>query len=89
VVFNDFINDDSVSFQKVMVKSCQVLHPCLSPDPVALETKEQTLGREQNEPRAVDVVKSMEKKKNVVGQFAVKYKSETYCTHSYRNGADR
>ena len=27
---------------------------------------------------AVGVVKSVEKKKNVAGQFAVKYKSETY-----------
>ena len=25
------------------------------------------------------VVKSVEKKKSVAGQFAVKYKSETYC----------
>ncbi len=28
---------------------------------------------------AVGVVKSVEKKKSVAGQFAVKYKSETYC----------
>ena len=27
----------------------------------------------------VDVVKSVEKKKSVAGQFAVKYKSETSC----------
>jgi hypothetical protein len=34
------ISSTMMSFQKVMVKSCQVLHPCLSPDPVALKTKE-------------------------------------------------
>jgi hypothetical protein len=28
----------------------------------------------------VGVVKSVEKKKSVAGQFAVKYKSETYCS---------
>ena len=28
---------------------------------------------------AVGVVKSVEKKKRVAGQFAVKYRSETYC----------
>ncbi len=28
---------------------------------------------------AVGVVKSVEKQKSVAGQFAVKYKSETYC----------
>ncbi len=27
----------------------------------------------------VDVLKSVEKKKSVAGQFAVKYKSGTYC----------
>ncbi len=31
---------------------------------------------------AVGVVKSVEKKRSVAGQFAVKYKSETYC-HKY------
>ena len=68
---------------------------CILPGPVALETEEQMLEREQNERDvlealgeyckykfstgwAVGVVKSVEKKKSVAGQFAVKYKSETY-----------
>jgi hypothetical protein len=45
VVFNDFIKDDL--FQKVMVKSSQVLHPFL--DPVVLGTEEQTLTRKRAE----------------------------------------
>jgi hypothetical protein len=48
VVFNDFISR-IISFQEVMVKSCQVLHPFL---PCSLGDRlvgeEQRLGREQN-----------------------------------------
>ena len=42
------ISSRMISFQKVMVKSRQVLHPFL-PDTVALETEEQMLEREQSE----------------------------------------
>ena len=37
---------------------------------------------------AVGVVKSVEKKKSVAGQFAVKYKSETYCWTQKLNRED-
>ncbi len=43
MVFNDFIQDDFIP-----EGDGQVLHPSL-PDPVALETEEQILKREQNE----------------------------------------
>jgi uncharacterized membrane protein len=36
----------------------------------------------------VGVVKSVEKKKSVAGQFAVKYKSETYCWTKKLNRED-
>ena len=36
----------------------------------------------------VGVVKSVEKKKSVAGQFAVKYKSETYCRTQKLNKED-
>ena len=37
---------------------------------------------------AVGVVKSVEKKKSVAGQFAVKYRSETYCWTQKLNRED-
>ena len=37
---------------------------------------------------AVGVVKSVEKKKSVSGQFAVEYKSETYCWTQKLNKED-
>jgi hypothetical protein len=37
---------------------------------------------------AVGVVKSVEKKKSVAGQFAVKYKLETYCWTQKLNKED-
>jgi hypothetical protein len=43
------ISSRMISFQKVMVKSRQVLYPRVVPDPVALETEEQTPQTEQNE----------------------------------------
>ncbi len=36
---------------------------------------------------AVGVVKSVEKKKSVAGQFALKYESETYCWNKKLNKA--
>ena len=116
MVFNDFIKDDFIPECDGQVASGSASLP----DPVALETEEQTLEREENErdvlealgeykcdagmsvenvpavvniktlkgqfvahkfstAEAVCVVKSVEKKKSVSGQFAVKYKSETYC----------
>jgi hypothetical protein len=43
------ISSRMISFQKVVVKSRQPSGSASLPDPVALETKEQTLEREQNE----------------------------------------
>ena len=38
--------------------------------------------------RAAGVLKSVEKKKSVAGQFTVKYKSETYCWTQKPNKKD-
>ena len=72
-----------IQFQEDPRFLCQVASGSASlPDPVALETEEQRLEREQNDKFstgwAVGVVKSAEKKRSVASQFAVKHKSEMY-----------
>ena len=53
---SSIISSRMISFQKVMVKSSQVLYPFLrSHDPVVLETEEQMLEREKNERVVLDV----------------------------------
>jgi hypothetical protein len=115
VVFNDFIKDDFISEGDRQIASGSASLP----DPVALETVEETLEREQNERdvrealgeykcdggmsvenvTAVVNIKTLkgrfiaykfstgwavgvEKKCSDAGQFAVKYKSETYSKNN-------
>ena len=54
-MWSSMISSRIISFQKVMVKSSQVLHPRgRFPDPTVLDTEEQMLDREQNERDVLD-----------------------------------
>ena len=71
----------SMTFLKHWVTT-SVAPECLSRMPAVVNIKTlkgQFVAHKFSTAWAVCVVKSVEKKKSVSGQFAVKYKSETYC----------
>ncbi len=67
--------------------SVMLLKHCVSTS-VTPECLSKTIAQKFSTGWAVGVMKSVEKKKSLPGQFAVKYKSETYCWTPKLNRVD-